>query len=55
MNSSERVGNKQKTKVMKRVIQAKQMLMERGFNATYIETEDVHLKRRSFEAIDEKR
>ena len=31
------------------------MLLDRGFNATYIETEDIHLDRRHKEAIQEKR
>ena len=31
------------------------LLLDRGFNATYIETEDIHLNRRHQEAIQEKR
>lgn len=31
------------------------MLLDYGFNATYIETEDIHLKRRHKDAILEKR
>jgi len=54
MASGEKNGKNSKTKILERIIEAKKLLKDRGFNATYIEIEDVHLNRRYKEAIDEK-
>lgn len=49
MNESRKIGSVKKAQVIDRAVQARQFLLEHGFNATFIETEDIHLNRRGEE------
>lgn len=48
---ADKLRNKKKAKVLERILEGKKLLLDRGFNATYIETEEIHLKRRYEDAI----
>ena len=52
MNESKKGGGgKRKTQILNRVLNGRKLLLERGFNATLIETEDLHVRRRSMDDI----
>lgn len=40
---------------MNRIVEERQLLLERGFNATLIELEDIHLIRRQKEDLGDQR
>lgn len=42
-----KIKRESKAQILNRMIQSKEMLLEWGFNATFIETEDIHLARRA--------
>lgn len=46
MNNSEKLKKHKKAKIIGRGIQSKELLLDRGFISTLIETEDIHLNRR---------
>jgi len=55
MNESRKIGLEKKAQVMNRVVEERQLLLERGFNATLIELEDIHLIRRQKEDLGDRR
>jgi len=51
MNEFKKGGNKKKTTVINRILQSRKILLEHGFNASLIETEDIHVVRRSMDDV----
>jgi hypothetical protein len=51
MNECKTAGHHKKAQVLNRIIEASELLFERGYNATFIETEDIHTHRRSIDEI----
>ena len=45
-----KLKNNSKAQILTRAMQAKQVLLDWGFNATFIETEDIHVDRRTQDA-----
>ena len=54
-NESKKLKQNSKAQILTRVMQARQMLLDWGFNATFIETEDIHVDRRAQETDFEQR
>ncbi|CAI2384435.1 unnamed protein product [Moneuplotes crassus] len=49
MNNGKRLKKYKLSKIMNRVVESKERLLDRGFTSTLLQTEDIHLKRREIE------